>query len=157
MKSSIRHSMISYVFARFVNIVAISAFSIFVASCSDNEDEKMIEENATQFCNCFYNFDYSCAMAHCTQESDSWIRYSVSNLSQEDIDVINSDDEKATCMVRDIAFVNDSTAIVKMTINNFFRADSIGKAVKFVNSAETEFTSRHRNGRWKIHLTRVIG
>ena len=139
-----------------IQIISISILISSCTACSDNEEEKMITDNATLFGNSYFNFEYAKAIECCTPESAVWIRYTVSNITQEDINIINSNDKNSKCKIKDIAFENDSTAIVTMNIENIFCADSIGKEGRFIQSADINLTSKLRNGKWKIALTETL-
>lgn len=112
-------------------------------------------DNALQFAENYFNFEYAKAIEYCTPESVSWIKFSASNLNQNDIKIINSNKNKATCTIKNVAYENDTTAIVTINVDNFYCTDSIGACGKFIPSAKIRLISKQQNGDWKISLTEV--
>lgn len=126
--------------------------TISVASCSGNNDEEEIENNACRFAEYYFNCLYKDAMEMCTPESAKWLSYAASNISQEDIDILNSQKDDATCESTDLTMENDSTAEVTIKVKNFLMMDSIGVPSKMRDSALYSIVMRKRDGQWKAHL-----
>lgn len=123
-----------------------------VTSCSWNSDDEEIETNACQFTEYYFNCVYGDAIKMCTPESEKWLRYAASNISQEDINLLNSQKDDATCKSTDINMENDSTAEVTIKVKNFLMMDSIGVPPRIKDSALYSIVMKKRNGQWKVHL-----
>lgn len=100
-----------------VTLILLTAFT--VTSCKEDNEEEKIENGACRFAEYFFNCLYKDAMKLCTPESAKWLSYAASNISQEDIDILNSQKDDATCESTDIIMPDDTTAVVTMKVKNF--------------------------------------
>ena len=130
----------------------IVATIMTVTACSRKNDDENIEANACRFAEYYFNCVYGDAIKMCTPESKKWLRYAASNISQEDIDLLNSQKDDATCKSTDIDMKNDSTAEVTIKVKNFIMMDSIGVPPKIKESAIYSIVKKKRDGQWKVHL-----
>lgn len=92
-------------------------------------------------------------MQYCTPESQCWVIYAASNVTQEDVDAINAMKEKTTCKTTNIEIYNDSTSMATVKARNFFMMDSIGVTGKVIPEAYFTMTLKRREGKWSVHLT----
>lgn len=132
-------------------LVAIAA-SAFIAmqSCS-YKDENAAEERARQFAQSYFNLRFGQAAGLCTENSVKWIKYHASNISQDDIDVLDSQTDTAVCEIDDIDDSDDS-ATVSMTVRNFLRCDSIGKRGRMCEEANFQIAMRKVGDKWLVDL-----
>lgn len=140
-----------------LTIIAIAILSTLAnVSCSNNEDNT-IEKRAKDFAQNYFNFRYEAAMNMCTEESKKWIVFHASNISQDDINAINSQTDTASCEVEDID-VNeiDGIASVKLIVKNAFMADSIGKNGEIASSTEKELRMKMISGIWYVDLNKPL-
>ncbi len=145
-----KHTLDRIIAASAVTLILLTAFT--VTSCKEDNEEEKIENGACRFAEYFFNCLYKDAMKLCTPESAKWLSYAASNISQEDIDILNSQKDDATCESTDIIMPDDTTAVVTMKVKNFLMMDSIGVPSKIKDSALYTIVMRKRDGRWKAHL-----
>lgn len=121
-------------------------------SCTSS-DETNIDADVKAFACSYFNFRYSDALNFCTPESEKWIKFKASNISQADIDVVNNQTDTAECEVDGIDMNDDGTATAHVEIKNFLLNDSIGKAGVMCKSAKFSFTLFKHADHWKVHLS----
>lgn len=124
-------------------------------SCSENNEEDAIRNCATTFANAYFNYKYNAALRNTTAESEKWIRYVAGNLTQEDLDKINSCEDTADCVVTDLQQETDTTVLATLEVSNAFLPDTIGKAGRMIDKGNVNLTLKKRNGQWAVHLNSV--
>jgi len=134
-----------------ITILFAIAATLF-AACTGNEEKSQVKERVSQFALYYFNCKYKEALPLCTSASEKWLRYAASNITQEDIDVLNSREEEASCEVADVDFTDDSTSVATLDVQNFFVMDSIGQAGIIVPRADIKLTLRFTEGEWKVDL-----
>ena len=124
-------------------------------SCSGNKEEETIKDCATAFANAYFNHKYNAALRNATVESKKWIRYVAGNLTQEDLDKINSCDDTANCVMTGMQQETDTTALATFEVTNAFLPDTIGKAGRMIDKGNVNLALKKRNGQWTVHLNSV--
>lgn len=133
--------------------IILTFAAMLVAACTTNDKKKQIEENTRHFVENYLCCRYKQAMQYCTPESQCWVIYAASNVTQEDVDAINAMKEKTTCKTTNIEIYNDSTSMATVKARNFFMMDSIGVTGKVIPEAYFTMTLKRREGKWSVHLT----
>jgi hypothetical protein len=125
---------------------------LFFISCGHVTNESELKETVDSFATTYYNWQFQKTVMYCTPESEKWLCYAASNVHQADIDMLRSQDEGASHEINDIKAINDSTATAFVTIHNFLRMDTIGKAGQMVKDANVTLSLKYRKERWMVHL-----
>lgn len=79
-------------------VVGLLIALLLMGSCSYSE-ERAIELSAVSFAQKYFNLHYCQALSECTPESEKWVRLKASNITQEDLDILNTQADSATCTV----------------------------------------------------------
>jgi len=137
---------------KLTNAALITAIVIAV-SCNGIDNHRQMKKAASAFAEDFFSCKFKNAMSHCTPESQRWIVYAASNVTEEDIKAINSSHDKPVCKTTDILTLNDSTAVATVKVNDFILMDSIGITGRKTQEAFFTINMKLRDGSWKIHLT----
>jgi predicted lipid-binding transport protein (Tim44 family) len=111
-----------------------------------------VEKCANAFAEAYFNYDFMAARELVTPESEKWLRFAASNMTQEDIDMLNASSVAATTEVSDITTVDDSTAIATIKVKDFLQKDSIGRAGKMVDEAQFELTVIKRDKQYFVRM-----
>ena len=98
-------------------LASLLAGVLLTASCSYRE-EKAVEQSVVGFAQNYFNLRYQKALNACTPESEKWVRFKATNITQEDVDVYNSKRDTAECDVESIDLDDDkTTAIVEVRLD----------------------------------------
>ena len=130
--------------------IAASA-AIAMQSCS-YKDENAAEERARQFAQSYFNLRFGQAAGLCTDNSVKWVKYHASNISQDDINALDSQTDTAVCEIDDVDSSDDS-ATVSMTVRNFLRCDSIGKSGRMCKEAKFQVPMKKVGDKWLVNLS----
>lgn len=124
--------------------------SVALCSCS-YEDENGAENRTKQFAQDYFNLRFEQAASFCTDGSAKWIKYHASNIRQEDIDILDSQTDTATCEVDDFTSEgNSATAVIH--VENFLCCDSIGRKSHICKNASFRVSLKRKNEVWLVHL-----
>ena len=125
-----------------------------LSGCIDNEADPnaKIKECAIDFAEAYFNYDFKKAQRWVTPESVKWLQFAASNVSQEDIDLINEQEDEATVEVAEFEYVNDSVSVVTVEVQSFLQKDSIGKAGSMTDQATFRLTVVERDGKPRVRM-----
>lgn len=127
---------------------------LLMLSCSYSE-EKDIEQSVVGFAQNYFNLRYQKALDACTPESEKWIRFKATNITQEDVDVYNSKRDTAECDVESIDLDGDkATAVVE--VRQFLNCDSIGKPATICPNAKFRFELKKQGEKWMVDVQSPI-
>lgn len=135
-------------------LAGLLAGVLLTASCSYSE-EKAIEQSVVGFAQNYFNLRYQKALNACTPESEKWVRFKATNITQEDVDVYNSKRDTAECDVESIDLDDDkATAIVE--VRNFLNCDSIGKPASICPNAKFKLELKKQGEKWMVDVQSPI-
>lgn len=125
--------------------------ALCLASACSLKDDAAVESCAKSFGQNYFNLRLQQASGLCTDRSYKWIEFYASNISQNDVDVLNTQTDSALCDIDDIDIDGDS-ARVKMTVRNFLLCDSIGRSGRMCKQGKCRLTLRKEGETWKVDL-----
>lgn len=125
--------------------------ALCLASACSLKDDAAVESCAKSFGQNYFNLRLQQASGLCTDRSYKWIEFYASNISQDDVDVLNTQTDSALCDIDDIDIDGDS-ARVKMTVRNFLLCDSIGRPGSMCKQGKCRLTLRKEGETWKVDL-----
>lgn len=128
---------------------------ILFHSCSDMPKTKDDEEIITvtdNFASCYFNFNFMKAKLFCTPESEKWLKFSASNITQEDIEILNNLPKGASCEPGEIRHINDTSAIADCNVSDFLRIDTLGKPGEVTRHGMYKIPVIKRNGKWMVKM-----
>lgn len=124
---------------------------VFIA-CKAPEEEKAAE-CAERFASCYFNLDFEGASGYCTQESMKWLSFRASNITRRDIDEVNAHHLAATISVNQVELANDTSALVRCTVNNAIAADSLEQEqARMTTRQEWMIPLVKRGKRWWVRM-----
>lgn len=127
---------------------------MLMASCG-RHGSRQLKREVDSFAVNYFNWQFHKAYRHVTPGSEIWIAYAASQVHQADIDLLRQKEKPATCEIHGIDFDdNDSTAVAHVTIRDFLRMDTIGRAASFVASADYDIplVFNVEKDRWMVSL-----
>lgn len=135
--------------------VAVS-FMFATVSCEHQADgsERQLLATVDSFATVYFNCQYHLAEKFCTPESRQWISYAASQLTQDDIDLINQQEERATIELGDVAYDGDTAAFVNLSVHNYLKMDTIGGKPHMAKEDDYRLLVVKQDGqkRWKVSL-----
>ena len=122
-------------------------------SCSQSDDVSPWEQAVESFSVAYFNWDYPKAASYATDGSLPWLRYAASQVTQEDVELLNAKAEQATVEVMpDVEMVSDSCVVAMVLVRNFLDMDSIDRPSVLCEEASFHLNAVRVNGRWAVHL-----
>lgn len=125
--------------------------ALCLASACSLKDDAAVESCAKSFGQNYFNLRLQQASGLCTDRSYKWIEFYASNISHDDVDVLNAQTDSALCDIDDID-INGDSARVKMTVRNFLLCDSIGRPGRMCKQGKCRLTLRKEGETWKVDL-----
>lgn len=125
-------------------------------SCEQTEkdlDAKVLEHVAA-FAEAYFNYDFEKARRMVTPNSEKWLRFAASNVTQEDVDLLNAQEGVATVEAEGYERLNDSTLAVTLTVRDFLTKDSLGATGRIEAEGQFRFVAIRHD---KSFLVRMEG
>ena len=138
--------------------LAATAMAYLVAatfSACSHEDENTVERRAWQFAQHYFNLRYRQAAQLCTGSSLKWIKYRAANISQSDLDTLNSQADTAECAIDAISYDGNS-ATVRFTVKNFLRCDSVNGKASICKTQQFEMAMKKHGDTWFAQLDSLL-
>lgn len=133
-----------------------AAIATLATACNPKLAVKQLQlsETVDSFATYYYNWQFREARNFVTDESEIWLRYMASQVSENDLELLNSRNEAATCETADVTFENDSTATVAIVVGNHLHMDSIGQkpVVRDESRASLRVVFDKGRNRWLVSL-----
>lgn len=128
---------------------------LLFAACNSilyTEEDRM-RNNINNFASAYFNWQYKEALPFCTPESERWLRFAASNVTQEDVDLLRAQQEGASHKIDSINYdKGDTTATAYITVKNFLQADSIDTPAHMVKRARICIPLVLRNKKWLVKM-----
>ena len=137
--------------------VAIIFSLVLLTACSDKgtQTQKDVERCATAFAEAFYNYDLNAAGKLTTAEASRLLTFIGTNITQEDIDLLNGQSEGASIQMDDCRQLNDTLWKARLTVRHFMEMDSIGCPMQLRDHGESELTIVKRDGDWLVKTVKT--
>lgn len=139
------------------NILSMVSLFVLLCGCTGDGHKDDNEVNATinSFASAYFNYDFKKAMLCVTPESERWLRFSASNVIEEDVELLRAQTEGATHEVENISYPSDTVAVVRCRIENYLKRDTLGRAGHVVKKGRVNIKVVKRNGQWLVDAASV--
>ena len=108
---------------------------------------------ATEWARAWFGCDYPKAQRLMTPESERYVRFAASNITEADLQVVNSQEEGPQVEAEGSETYADTVAVVGIVVTNYLQRDSIGQPGHIVRRGTFSVPLLRRNGKWRVHLT----
>lgn len=129
-------------------IVAVLLSHLMLTSCEYSDSDKA-EKCAKAFAQDYFNLRYKHALTYCAPESEKWIRFRASNITSDDLAVLDAQSDSAISEINS-STINGNKAIVNMSVSNFLKCDSIGKPGYMCNEGHFEIFLKKEGEDWRV-------
>ena len=126
----------------------------FLTACSHSETDSdaVVKEQAEKFAEAYFNYDFGKAHRFVTPESGKWLRFAASNVTQEDIDLINATSDQVSVTATDCQYQDDSTTCVRVIVYNAVLKGGFGRPAHTASEAEFVLTLVNRGGAYLVKM-----
>jgi len=131
-------------------LLYIPLFFILFASC-EYVAEHEVQRAATSFGKAYFSWHLRDALPLTTPESHEWISFAASQLRDTDIAVIKHAGDVIT-EIDECVVENDTLASVRLRVQNFCQADTLGKPVRRIDEAYFRFPLVKREDKWLVRM-----
>ena len=115
-----------------------------------------VKEQACKFAEAYFGYDFVKARLFVTPESEKWLRFAASNVTQEDVDLLNATSEAVSVAATDCCHQNDSTARVMVTVCNAVVKDSLERPARVAGEAEFALMLVRRGDEYRVKMESPI-
>jgi len=133
--------------------IFIVASLALLCGCANKQPFHETTETAVAFADDYFNFRYEQALEKCTEESGQWLRFAASNITSDDISVLNSRPKPASCSVKETTMRSDTAATVLLSVHNCIVKDSLGTPLRSITAGTTTLDVVRRDGSWRVKLS----
>lgn len=121
-------------------------------SCQEQSDKKESLQTARKFAELYFNWRYPEAVEYADSTCIQMLRFMVSQISDDDITLIQEKVSPATVDIKDVLFESDDSIVVLVRAKDFLQMKTIGKPA--ILQKEGDFTilltKKGPKSPWKI-------
>lgn len=132
-----------------LNMALCLLATLLTSGCADNDNEA--EHVAREWGEAYFNYDFRHALDFVTPESERWLRFAASNITQSDLDALQ-DNGQATVAIDGYYAGSDTTGTAYLNVSNWLCPDSVGRAGSVQELASFQVSMVNRNGRWMVRM-----
>ncbi len=128
--------------------------SLLTLGCqpSDNNYDQ-VEDTAGQWADAYFNCRLSEAQKYVTADSERWLRFVASNMTEGDVELLNARETGAEVEVTDVYVGSDTLATAMVRVAGWLSWDSIGRPGKMHNEDGSFLIDLvKRDGRWMVRM-----
>lgn len=125
------------------------------AACTTDKEKQAIEDTATQFAASYFGCHYDKAMKLCDEESRKWIVFTATNVTDRDLEILNSSSDEPCFNIKDINIDNDTAATVVVEANNYLNISAIDTVATMSKAGTYTLRLRHTADGWRVALRAV--
>ena len=132
-----------------LNTILCLLATLLMTGCADNNSEA--EHVARQWGEAYFNYDFKHALDFVTPESERWLRFAASNITQADLEALQANGQ-ATVELDGYYAGSDTTGTAYFNVSNWLCPDSIGRAGSRQEQASFQVSMVNRDGRWMVRM-----
>lgn len=133
----------------------LSIILLLLNSCQlyNDNDTEVIDKALSKWAEAYFNYDYSKAIEYMTPESEKWIRFAASNITQQDIDFLNKHQKDVKVEIVDRYIMNgDTTCSARIRVSDYVQLGFVGQESQITDQSEYQITLTKRNGKWLVKM-----
>ena len=127
---------------------------VLLASCKASSEalDEDVQSTAVNFALSYFNYDFEGALKLATPESEKWLRYAATNVTQAVVDLYNSQQERVDVNIDNFYWTDDTTACVSVSVSHFVVDDSIHSAPRIADEGLFRLTLVKRDGKLAVRM-----
>ncbi len=129
------------------------ALAFLFSSCqlSDTNSPDAIDKPLTAWAEAYFGFDYEEALDYMTPESEKWICFAASNITEKDITFINENNKGVKTEIIDrYIMAGDTSCSARIRVSDFVQLGFVGQENKVIDQAEYQITLVKRDRKWLV-------
>ena len=131
-------------------LLALTGLFLFLQTSCNRSEQDEPRTCARNFCQAFFNFNYSDALKYCASGEAGWLKVFISNLLQEDMDSIRHISVTPQFNIEDITYRGDSCALAIIKVHSVYYFDTIGRPGHVVKEGIYNVSMIREKGKWRI-------
>ena len=118
----------------------------------DDNGSGAVDKSLQEWAEAYFTFKYEDALEYMTPESEKWIRFAATNITEKDIDFINRQNNVVKVDILDRQISADTTCISRIRVSDFVQLGFVGQENKVVDQAEFQIPLVQRDGKWLVRM-----
>ena len=132
-------------------ILLFMTFLMGGCQVQDDHGKSAAEKSLTSWANAYFNFDYEKALKVMTPESGQWLRFTASNITQEDVDFIKQHDAQTQVEILNSQITEgDSICNAYIRVSNFIQLGNTAQDDQMIDTDEFLIQLVKRDGDWLV-------
>ena len=136
-------------------LTILTILSILLASCQMFNDNTSgaADKVVISWADAYFNYDYKKALKYMTPESEKWIQFAASNITEEDVEFIRQQVNAAKAEIKEQHITeSDTIGAMVISVSNYVQLGTIGKGNQVIDNGEFYIPLVKRDGQWKIRM-----
>ena len=135
---------------RTLSMLAVMAM---FASCEIGQPgDDAARETAEKWAKAYFNCDFHEAADYTTEESSNWLRFAASNISADDLQVLQAGGGAQISANDYFPVANDTLRVVELSVSHFLAPVALGESPRLEDEATFQVTVVLRDNRWLVRM-----
>ena len=125
-----------------------------LAGCQlhDDNSPNAVDKPLNAWAEAYFTFNYEDALEYMTPESEKWIRFAATNITEKDIDFIKGQNNVVKIEILDRQITADTTCVSRIRVSDFVQLGFVGQDSKVVDKSEFQIPLVNRDGKWLVRM-----
>ena len=135
-------------------IIIFLSFLIIGCQLQNDNSTDAADKALTSWANAYFNFNYEKALRYMTPESGQWIRFAASNITEQDIYFIKTQQDLQTQVeiINSQLAEGDSICNANIRISNFIQLGMSAHENQVIDHANFQIQLVKRDGDWLVRM-----
>ncbi len=132
-------------------LLLMGVVAVLMGCALTDSDDNAATDAAEQWAWAFFNCDFHEAAAYCTAESNQWLRFAASNITEEDLKLLQGTAVEVT-PTEYFPEANDTMRVVELKVRNFLKPTAIGTPSTIQEEGLFHVCVVNRDGKWLVRM-----
>jgi hypothetical protein len=133
-------------------LLSIMLFLLAGCQLHDDNSPNAVDKPLNAWAEAYFTFNYEDALEYMTPESEKWIRFAATNITEKDIDFIKGQNNVVKIEILDRQITADTTCVSRIRVSDFVQLRFVGQDSKVVDKAEFQIPLVKRDGKWLVRM-----
>mgnify|MGYP000202175374 CR=1 FL=1 len=134
-------------------LLVVLAFLGAGCQLHDENGLEAVDKALTSWANAYFAYDYEEALKHLTPESEKWIRFAASNITEQDVRFINEHNKGVHIEITDHQpIIGDTACTARLRVTGYAQLGFTEQDNQVVDQADYQIALVMRDGEWLVKM-----
>jgi hypothetical protein len=151
LRSTFRNFAVKIMSKDMKKLLLMGIIAVLTGCSLTHTDDDAATDAAEQWAWAFFNCDFHEASQYCTPESNQWLRFAASNITEEDLKRLQEKELEVT-PTDYFPEANDTMRVVELKVKNFLKPTAVGTPSTIQEEGCFHVCVVNRDGKWLVRM-----